>query len=124
MLNPVNHPADCLTKLQKALSALAIVKYNGAINKEEYYRSSTSTGLMLAYNTNLANIAVNSLHFVLGLNTEIVLLSGTNINSAPSFLRCQIDTAISTNQHTFYFFALHDIILEVDINSKTIVAKF
>ena len=87
---------------------------------------------MLAYNTTLANITEatsNSSQFVLGINTEIVshrggLLSGININSSPSFLRCQIDTAISSNQHTLYFFAYHDVILEIDVNAKTIVAKF
>ena len=128
-LNPVNHPADCFTELQKALGALAIVNYNGAVTKEEYYRSSMTTGLMLAYNTTLADIATKSCQFVLGLNTEIVshrggLLSGININSAPSFLRCQIDTALSLYQHTLYFFAFHDVILEIDVNAKTIVAKF
>jgi hypothetical protein len=84
---------------------------------------------MLAYNTTLADVVSKSTQFVLGLNTEIVshrggLLSGININTAPSFLRCQIDTALSANTHTLYFFAYHDIILEIDVNAKTIVAKF
>ena len=116
-------------ELQKALGALAVVNYNGAITKEEYYRSSTTTGLMLAYNTTLADVASKSTQFVLGINTEIVshrggLLSGININTAPSFLRCQIDSALSAYQHTLYFFAYHDVILEIDVNAKTIVAKF
>ena len=128
-LNPINHPADCFTELQKALGALAIVNYNGAVQKEEYYRSSTTTGLMLAYNTTLANISSNSPQFIMGINTEIVshrggLLSGININTAPSFLRCQIDTALSNYQHTLYFFAYHDVILEINVQAKTIVAKF
>ena len=65
-LNPVGHPADCFCELQKALGALAIVNYNGAVTKEEYYRSSTTTGLMLAYNTTLADIATKSSQFILG----------------------------------------------------------
>ena len=131
-LNPVNHPADTFTELQKALGAFAIVNYNGAVSKDEYYRSSTSTGLMAAYNTTLTNVTElnsNSSLFIMGLNCEIVahrggLLSGINTNSSPSFFRCQIDTAISLYQHTFYFFAYHDVILEIDVNAKSIVAKF
>jgi len=128
-LNPAGHPADCFIELQKALGALAIVNYNGAIQKEEYYRSSTDVGLMKAYNTTLADVSIKSPQFILGVNTEIIshrnsLLSGININGAPSFLRCQIDSALSAYQHTLYFFAYHDDILEINANAKTIVAKF
>lgn len=128
-LNPCFHPADCFTELQKALGALAIVNYNGAVSRDEYYRSSTATGLMIAYNTTLANIESNSPQFIMGINTEIVshrggLLSGININGAPSFLRCQINSALSAYVHTLYFFAFYDVILEIDVLGKTIVAKF
>ena len=34
-------------------------------------------------------------------------------------------TVSTANQtHTLYFFAYHDVILEIDVNAKTIVAKF
>ena len=42
-LNPIGHTADAFTELQKSLGALAIVNYNGAISKDEYYRSSSTT---------------------------------------------------------------------------------
>ena len=128
-LNPSYHPADAFCELQKALGALAIVNYNGAVSRDEYYRSSTSTGLMIAYNTTLANIESTSPQFIMGINTEIVshrggLLSGININTAPSFLRCQIDSALSAYTHTIYAFAFHDVILEFDVLAKTVVSKF
>ena len=128
-LNPSYHPADAFCELQKALGALAIVNYNGAVSRDEYYRSSTSTGLMIAYNTTLANIESTSPQFIMGINTEIVshrggLLSGININTAPSFLRCQIDSALSAFTHTVYAFCFHDVILEFDVLAKTVVSKF
>jgi len=84
---------------------------------------------MLAYNTTLADFSTKSTQYALGINTEIIshhedgLLSGININTSPSFFRCQIDAAISANQHTFYFFLYHNLILEIDVNSKSFVAK-
>jgi hypothetical protein len=84
---------------------------------------------MLAYNTAAANVATNPATFILGLNTEIVahrggLLSGINVNNAPSFLRCQIVAALSAYVHTCYIFSLFDCILEIDRGSKSITAKF
>jgi len=58
--NPCGHPADAFCELQKALGGLAVVNYNGAVSRDKYYRSSTATGLMAAYNTTLANIETNS----------------------------------------------------------------
>jgi len=52
------------------------------------------------------------------------LFSGLNINNAPSFFRAQIGSALSAYTHTFYFFAFHDLILEIDVNAKAIGAKF
>ena len=130
-LNPSYHPADCFVELQKALGALAVVNYNGAVSRDEYYTSSTATGLMKAYNTTLANIENEGVspQFVLGLSAETVahrggLLSGININNSPSFLRCQIDSALSAYTHTLYMFCYHDVILEFDVLAKTCVAKF
>lgn len=128
-INPTGHPADCFVELQKSLNALGMVNYNSSISRDAYYKSSTATGLMAAYNTTLADIETKSQQFVLGLSTEVVahrggLLSGININTAPSFLRCQIDNALANTTHTLYFFAFHDVILEIDVLAKTIVAKF
>jgi len=114
-LNPVNHPADTFIELQKALGALSSTMYNGCTNKLAYYSSSTAQGLMTAYNTTAANVAANPSTFILGLNTEIVahrggLLSGTNINGAPSFFRAQIVSPLSAFTHTLYFFAFYDVI--------------
>lgn len=71
-LSLCTHPADCFTELQKALLALALVNYNDAISRDEYYRSPTATGLMIAYNTTLTNLETTPHQFVMGINTEIV----------------------------------------------------
>jgi len=118
-LNPCGHPAATYCELQKALGGLAMVNYNGAISRDGYYCSSTATGLMAAYNTTLSDIQTSSPQFVLALNCEVIshplgLLSGININTAPSFLRCQIDNALYAYTHTLYLFAFHDVILKID----------
>lgn len=128
-LNPVNHPADTFIELQKALGALSSTVYNGCTNKGAYYTSSTAQGLMIAYNATVANVATAPSTFILGVNTEIVahrggLLSGININGAPSFFRAQITSALSAYVHTLYFFSYHDTILEIDPIAKTVIAKF
>ena len=128
-LNCVNRPADAYLELQKALGALSCTVYNGSINKAAYYTASTAQGLCTAYNTTKTAMYTNpSMHFM-GINTEIIahrggLLSGININTAPSFFRMQITAALSAATNTLYFFAFHDIILEIDVMAKTIVAKF
>lgn len=128
-LNPVNHPADTFMELQKSIGALSSTQFNGCTNKRAFNTSSTAQGQMLAYNNVAANVLSNPSTFILGINTEIVshrggLLSGININTSPSFLRCQIVSALSAFTHTVYIFAHHDTILEIDRNAKTIVAKF
>jgi len=128
-LNPVNHPSDTFIQLQKALGALSSTVYNGCTNKAAYYTSSTAQGLMNAYNTTAASANTNPSTFILGINAEIVahrggLLSGISINGAPSFFRCQITSPLSAYVHTLYFFAYFDVILEINRQNKTIVAKF
>jgi len=83
---------------------------------------------MNAYNTTLANISTNSPQFVLGINTEIVsqrggLLSGINVNTEPRILGCQMIQQFQ-RINMLYFFAYHDIILEINVQAKTIVVKF
>ena len=84
---------------------------------------------MTAYNTAFASVSTNPNQFFLGFDVETIahrggLLSGLNINQAPSFFRAQIGSALSAYTHTLYFFAFHDVILEIDVLAKTIVAKF
>jgi len=109
-INPSYHPADAFLCLQKSIGALNMVNYNGSISKPAYYTSSTATGLMMAYNTTLANCITNPNQFFLGFDVESIshkggLLSGLNVNGSPSFFRAQVDSALAALQsHTFYFF--------------------
>ena len=128
-INPLYHPSDAFISLQKSIGALSIANYNGCINKVGYCTSSTTTGLMIAYNTAIANALSNPNQFYLGFDTETImhrggLLSGININSTPSFFRCRVDSQLSAYVHTLYFFAYHDVILEIDVLAKNIIAKF
>ena len=128
-INPSYHPSDAFTSMQKSIGALSMINYNGAVSKKAYYTSLTACGLMLAYNTTIGNVLSNPNQFYLGFDTESIahrggLLSGININSSPSFFRAQVDKTLSTSVHTLYFFAYHDVILEIDVLAKNIVAKF
>ena len=97
-----------------------MVNYNGAIAKSGYYSASTAYGLMTAYNTTIASVTSSPNKFFLGFDVETIahrggLLSGININQAPSFFRAQVGSALSAYTHTLYFFAFHDVILGIDV---------
>ena len=134
-LDPSNKPADCFMELQKSFGALNVASFNGCINKNSYYTSSTAFAYMAAYtgvNTtapSTVTIFTDPNQFYLGIDTEVVarkanLLSGINVNSSPMFFRAQIGAALSANQHTLNFFAYYDLVLEIDVLAKNIVAKF
>jgi hypothetical protein len=128
-LNPSGHPSDCFTELQKALGALSFSVFNGAINKIGYYTSSQTYGLCGAYNAVAANIQTAPNQFFLGIDTEVVarkdsLLSGINVNSSPMFFRAQVGAALTNINHTLNFWGYYDVILEIDVVSKNIIAKF
>ena len=126
---PCPHPADSFTELQKSLGALSFNVFNGAVSKRAYYKSSTAYGLCQAYTTAVANIVSSPNQAFLGIDTEVVarknnLLSGISCNNAPMFFRAQIGSALSAYAHVVNFFGFYDVILEVDVNAKNIIAKF
>ena len=129
-LDPSNKPADCFMELKKSFGSMSYTTFIGCINKNGYYTSSTNNGLMFAYNTNVANVITNPNQFFLGIDTEVLprkesLLSGINTASSSTMaFRAQVGGALSAYQHTFVFFAYYDMILEIDRNTKTIIAKF
>ena len=128
-INPSNHPADAFTELQKSLGALSFNVFNGAVSKVGYYKTSTAYGLCQAYTSAVANIITNPNQAFLGIDTEVVarknnLLSGISCNNAPMFFRAQIGSALAGYSHVVNFFGFYDVILEVDVNAKNIIAKF
>jgi hypothetical protein len=129
-LNPSSHPADCFMELQKSVGALSFNVFNGALAKNAYYTSSTAYGLCQAYNATIGTtIMTQPNQFYLGLDVEVVarkesLLSGINVSTAPMFFRAQIGSSLSANTHTLNFFGYYDLILEIDVAQKNIIAKF
>jgi hypothetical protein len=127
-INPSFHPSDCYMELQKSFGALNLNVFNGSMGKTGYYTSATAVGLCVAFNTSVASILSNPNQFYLGIDTEVVarktnLLSGINVNSAPMFFRAQVNTATGVAM-TLNFFGFYDLILEVDVQAKNIIAKF
>lgn len=128
-INPSGHPADSFLELQKSLGALSLNVFNGAVSKKAYYKSSTAYGLCLAYTNAVANIVTSPNQAFLGIDTEVVarknnLLSGISCNNSPMFFRAQIGSALSAYAHVVNFFGSYDVILEIDVNAKNIIAKF
>jgi hypothetical protein len=133
-INPSFHTADTFTELQKCMGALSFNVFNGCLTKGSYYTSSTATGLCQAYlsystgNYYEAGAGVPN-QFFLGIDTEVVarkdnLLSGINVNSSPMFFRAQINSTLAAQVHTCYFYGYYDVILEVDVAQRNIIAKF
>jgi hypothetical protein len=126
-----NRTMDVFMELQKSLDALILSVFNGCISKQAYYRSSTASGLCQAYNsaTAYATAVLNPAQAFLGIDTEVVarknnLLSGINCNNSPMFFRAQIGATLAAYSHIINFFASYDTILEIDVASKNIIAKF
>jgi hypothetical protein len=128
-INPSNHPADAFTELQKSLGALSLSVFNGAVSKTGYYKTSTAYGLCQAYTSAVANIIASPNQGFLGIDTEVVarknnLLSGISCNNAPMFFRAQIGSALAAYSHIVNMFGFYDVILEIDVQAKNIIAKF
>lgn len=112
-LDPSNKPGDSFMELQKALGALSLSVFNGCINKQAYYRSSTQIGLCQAFNATTPNalnsIIANPNQSYIGVDTEVVarknnLLSGINCNNSPMFFRAQVGSALANTNHIVNFF--------------------
>jgi hypothetical protein len=128
-LNPAGHPADAFIELQKSLGALSLSVFNGAVSKRGYYKSSTAYSLCLAYTSAVGSIVTSPNQAFLGIDTEVVarknnLLSGISCNNSPMFFRAQIGATLAAYAHVVNFFGFYDVILEVDVNAKNIIAKF
>jgi hypothetical protein len=128
-ISPCQKPGDAFMELQKALGALSLSVFNGAIAKNAYYRSSTAYGLCQAQTSAVANIVTAPNQAFIGIDTEVVarknnLLSGISCNNSPMFFRAQIGATLAAFSHIINFFGFYDVILEIDVNAKNIVAKF
>ena len=128
-ISPSKHTADCFIELSKSFGALGLAQFNGCIAKNAYYVSSSAYGLCQAYNSTVANILTTPNQFFLGIDLEVVqrknsLLSGINVNSSPLFFRAQVGQALSANNHVLNFFGYYDLILEIDVINKNVIAKF
>lgn len=131
-LDPANHSSEAFMETQKALGALSMTCFNGCLGKQSYNVGSTAYGVLQAYNSTLTTSALKNTPnmWVLGLDVESFgrrsgsLLSGLNVNSTPMFFRAVIGSSLAAVSHTVHFWGYYDMIIEIDIASKNIVAKF
>ena len=128
-LDPSNKPADCFAELQRSFGALNFAQYNSCISKTDYFVSSTASGLMSAYNSTIANIMTISNQFFMGVDLEVIqrkgsLLTGISTYGSGLMFRANIGAALANQAHTLNFFGFYDLILEIDVISKNIIAKY
>jgi len=128
-LDPSNKPGDCFAELQRSFGALNFAQYNSCISKPDYYVSSTATGLMSAYNSTIANIMTISNQFFMGVDLEVIqrkgsLLTGISTYGSGLMFRANLGAAVANQAHTLNFFGFYDLILEIDVISKNIIAKY
>jgi hypothetical protein len=135
-LDPSGKPADAFAELQKSFGALSYNAYNSCISKNAYYSGTYgtdtyTTSLCSAYNSysvaNIAKIVTDPNQFYLGIDTEVLarkdsLLSGVNTTSTPMMFRAQTGWALNAQIHYINFFGFYDVILEIDVQSKSVVA--
>ncbi len=122
-------PARAFCELAKANGSLTSGAFNGGISKNAYLVGSTAYGLCSAYNTTPGNIMTSPNQHIIAYDTESfiagerALLTGVNCQSTPVMWHANIGAPLSAVTHNIYFFSYHDIILEIDNVSKTIMAK-
>ena len=95
--------------------------------KNAYCNSSNDYGLCTSYNTAVGSILTDPNQFYLGVDTEIIarkgsLLSGINTSTAPMMFRAQVGATLAAYNHIVNFFGFYDVILEIDMNSRDIIA--
>ena len=128
-LDPSNKPGDCFAELQRSFGALNFAQYNSCISKNDYFVSSTASGLMSAYNTTIGTIMTQSNQFFMGVDLEVLarkgsLLTGISTYGSGLMFRANIGATVAAQAHTLNFFGFYDLILEIDVNSKNIIAKY
>jgi hypothetical protein len=125
--DPINRPSDVQAGNRVALSSLYSTLHTGLITRPQFCRSSTTTGLMTSYAPG-STPAFGNGHYML-IDTEVfgrkhgALLSGIDTKSGSTFMRFVVGSTLANSVHTVNFFAVHDVILEVDMQSRQITRR-
>jgi hypothetical protein len=120
--DPINRPSDVQAANRIALNSLYSTLHTGLITRPQFCKSSTTQGLCAAFGT------TPSAHYLL-IDTEVfgrkhgALLSGIDTKSGSQFMRFVVGATLANAVHTVNFFAIHDVILEVDMASRQITRR-
>lgn len=123
-MDPCGRPSDVQASNRIALSSLYSTLHTGLITRPQFCKSSTGQGLTVAYDSN----AVANAHYML-IDTEVfgrkhgALLSGIDTKSGSTFMRYVIGATLANSVHTVNFYAVNDVILEVDLQSRQITRR-
>jgi len=120
--DPINRPTDVQAGNRVALNALYSTLHTGLITRAQFIKSSTANGSMVAFGT------TPSAHYML-IDTEVfgrkhgALLSGIDTKSGSTFLRYVVGATLANAVHTINMYAIHDCILEVDLQARQITRR-
>jgi hypothetical protein len=128
-MNPSQNPSDVQAQNRIALNSLYSSLHTGLISRRQFCKSSAATGTMVEYADTVAEfIAAANAHYVL-VDTEVfgrkhgALLSGIDTKSGSTFLRYVLGATLANTVHVVNMFAIHDVILEIDLNSRQITRR-
>lgn len=121
--DPINRPSDVQAGNRVALNSLYSALHTGLIPRSMFCKSSTAQGLMAAY----GNVTPSAFYML--IDTEVfgrkhgALLSGIDTKSGSTFMRFVVSSQLANAVHTVNFFAIHDVILEVDLQARQITRR-
>jgi hypothetical protein len=128
-MNPSNIPSDVQAQNRIALNSLYSSLHTGLISRRQFCKSSAATGACVEYADTVAEYtAAPNAHYVL-IDTEVfgrkhgALLSGIDTKSGSTFLRYVVGATLANTVHVVNMFAVHDVILEVDLQSRQITRR-
>lgn len=121
---PSDRPSDVQAGNRIALNSFYSTLHTGLITRSQFCRSSTASGSLLGY----LKTGPGNAHYML-IDTEVfgrrhgALLTGVDTKSGSTFLRYQIGATLANVVHVVNMFAIHDVILEVDLQSRQITRR-
>lgn len=126
-LDPLLRPLDMFAGSNRvALNSLYSASHSGVIRKSDFLTNEVFTAQWFP----VVNDRTKPNAFFWMQSTEVFgrkasLLSGVDTKSGSNFLRLQVGTTLQSASGTFTFnmFSIHDVILEIDLQSRQIIRR-
>lgn len=109
-------------QLQVSNGSFSNALYNGCIGRSAYYRSSTATGQMAAYNSTAANLLTQGSMFLLDTGTSRFskrgyLMEGSSLEVS-SMIQLGVVNTLAAVPHVIFCWLVFDAILAFDLQTS------